>query len=314
MYITMKLSKPMVKVMVCLAKNAETLPEIAKATGLSINRCSELGTELEDRGLAAKSRYRQGLKIRLANNSVAESFRKMYLAVPYMQYDSFLYGIKLEILKLILYEEKSVKELSKISGIKERTIRENLRGLTNPCLFWRKRGKYVFARQGYPLIYHFLDSLRNFTSENKRILWKYNEEELFRTRNPELVKGNLTGLSAYRDFGVTVNTVEYFCCYPCAKLTKKKVFVHSLLEIGREPRLLGIAIAFYLKHHLERESIGFLLAKYDLAEAFKEFKKTIDEFKNASNKTVNNEKIPPITLSEIERILDIYGVKNVRKK
>ena len=310
----MKMSKSMVEMMLCLARSMETLPKIAKESKLSINRCSELATRLEKAGLASKSRSRKGLRLRLANSSPAESFRKMYLAMPHMRYGEFLYGNKLEILKLILYEEKSVKTLARISGIKERTIRENLRQLGNPQLYWRKKGKYSFPRQGYPLLFDFLGSLRNFTSENKRILWKCNEEELFKVRDAKFANGCLTGLNAYGNFGVVVNTIEYFCSQPCNRLSKNEVFVHSMLEIKNEPRILGMAIAFYLKNSMEKENIGFLLSKYDCVGAFREFKRTIDEYKNSKSELIKNTIIPSITLREIERILDIYGVKDVRKR
>jgi len=253
----MKMSKSMVKILVCLARNIESLDGLKKETGLSINRCSEVGTELEKMGLAKKDRSRKGLSIRLADSVVADNFRKMYLSIPYMPYDKFLYGKKLEVLKTILYEEKGVHTIAKMTGLKERTVRENLRALSNPPLLWKAGRKYILSKKGYPLIYNFLDSLRKYTAENKMILWKFNDEEVFKVWDIKLIKGSITGLNAFAGFGVEVMTVEYCCHVPERKLSKNEIFIHGLLEVN-EPRLLGIAIAFYLKNSLEKEDLGFL--------------------------------------------------------
>jgi hypothetical protein len=134
---------------------------------------------------------------------------------------------------------------------------------------------------------------------------------LFKTRNKDMIKGNLTGLNAYQDFGVLVRTIEYHCSIPEHKLTKKDIFVHSLLEIAGDPRLLGLAITFYFKNHLDNAKLDFVITKYDLDEIFTEFAKTIDWFKHLHGKRIENTIIPSITRREIEEMLDWYGVKNV---
>ena len=294
----MKLSKSMLRVLLRIFKGAETLTDIANQTGFSENRCSELTIELESNGFA--------------NTSVAENFKKMYLSKPYMKYEEFLYGTKLDILQLLLYEQKNTATISKVLGISQRSVRANMKVLKKKSLIWCQNRFCVFAKEGYPLIYNFLNSLRNYVVENKRILWKFNNEEIFKTRDKTLVKGELTGLCRYEEFGIEVRTVEYYCSIPKRELSKKEVFIHSLLEIDKEPRLLGLAIAFYIKNNLKKANLDFLASKYDVSALLKEFKKTISQFKRLKeNLIIKNQLLPSIRLSEIKRILDIYKVKNV---
>lgn len=307
----MRISKSMINVLIQIVNGADNLPELALKTGLSRNRCSELSIQLEKAHFLVRERPGMKRKLRLSDSLIATSFREMYLTKTYMKYLEFFYGAKLDLLQLLIYEPKSVEVLSKITKTRKRAVRRNLRDLRYSNLIWRNRSMYSFAGKGHPLIYNFLNALRTFTHENKIVLWKFNEEELFRTRNKKLIKGYLTGLNAYGNYGVLVRTTDYFCSIPKKRLTKKEIFIHSLLEIGNEPRILGLAIAFYLKNNLFKEKLDFLISKYDLDEIFKEFKRTIKEFKNTENIRVNNSRIPSITRGEIQEVLRLYGVKNV---
>ncbi len=299
----------MINILIQIVNGTDNLPELALKTNLSRNRCSELAIELEKTHFLVGERLGMKRKLRLSDSSIATSFREMYLTKPYMKYLDFLYGTKLDLLQLLIYEPKSVDVLSRITNISKGIIRANLRILRYANLLWREKSKYLFAKKAHPLIYSFLNALRTFTPKNKRILWKFNEEELFRAREESMIT-ELTGFNRYGDFGVEVRTVDYFCITPKRKLTKKEVFIHSLLQIGDEPRLLGLAIAFYLKNHLERAGLDFLISKYDINGLFQEFIKTVDIL-NTGKERIENTKIPSITRHKIEEILYLYGVKNV---
>ncbi|MBU0628280.1 MAG: ArsR family transcriptional regulator [Nanoarchaeota archaeon] len=299
----------MIGILVQIANGVDNLPELALKTGLSRNRCSELAIEMERAHFLVRERPGMKMRLRLSDSPIAASFREMYLAKPYMKYLDFLYGTKLDLLQLLIYGPKGVSVLAKITNTSKATVRNNLRSLRYANLLWREKSKYLFAKKAHPSIYSFLNSLRTFTPENKRILWKFNEEELFRTRKKPMIT-ELTGFNRYINFGVEVRTIDYFCIVPVRKLEKKEILAHSLLQIGDEPRLLGLAIAFYLKNHLESINLDFLISKYDLDGLFEEFIKTIRMLK-AGEDRIENTKIPSITRSEIERILNMYGVKNV---
>lgn len=305
----MRISKSMIVILVEVVKGVDNLSELALKTGLSRNRCSELAIELEKSHLLVRERPGMKRKLNLSDSPIATSFREMYLAKPYMKYLDFLYGTKLNLLQLLIYEPKSVDVLSKITYTSEGIVRSNLRALKYANLLWREKSKYLFANKAHPLIYNFLNALRTFTAENKRILWKFNEEELFRTREESMVT-ELTGFNRYVDFGVEVRTIDYFCITPARRPTEREIFVNSLLQIGEEPRLLGLAIAFYLKNHLEGKKLDFLISKYELNGHFEEFIKTISMLK-AGKERIENTKIPSITQREIEEILNLYNVKNV---
>ncbi len=305
----MRISKSMINVLVQVANGVDNLPELALKTGLSRNRCSELAIGLEKAHFLVRERPGMSRKLKLSDSPIATSFREMYLAKPYMKYLEFLYGTKLDLLQLMIYEPKSVDMLSKIVNASKVAVRSNLRALRYANLLWREKSKYLFAKKAHPLIYNFLNALRTFTPENKRILWKFNEKELFRTREKSMIT-ELTGFNRYIDFGVEVRVIDYFCITPVRKLAKKEIFVHSLLQIGDEPRLLGLAIAFYLKNHLEGIKLDFFISKYDLDGLFEEFINTIGMLKIGKDK-IENTKIPSITLREIKEILGLYGVKNV---
>ena len=306
----MRISKSMIKVLAKVAGGVDNLSELAVKTGLSRNRCSELAIELEKAHLLVRPRQGMKRELKLSDSPIAASFREMYLAMPYAKYPEFLYGAKLGLLQLLIYEPKSVDTLSKITHSSKESVRGGLRILRNANLLWREKSQYFFAGKAHPLIYNLLNALRTFTSENKRIVWKFDKEEIFRTREESMIT-ELTGLNRFGDYGVEVNTIDFLCINPKRKISKNEVFVHGLLEINKEPRILGMAISFYFKNNINDKEISFLLEKYDLAGLFSEFKKTLIEFSKNRNSMIKNEILPNTTGKEIQRVLDIYGVKNV---
>ena len=134
----------MMNAMVQVANGIDSLPELAKKTNLSRNRCSELAIDLEKAHLLTRERLGMKSNLRLSDSPLATSFKEMYLAKPYMKYVNFLHGTKLDLLSLLIYEPKKVDTLSKIANLSKPAVRSNLRYLRNVNLLWKEKSKYSF--------------------------------------------------------------------------------------------------------------------------------------------------------------------------
>jgi len=306
----MTLSRSMIRLLVSLAEGASGLSELAKKTGLSQSRCSQLCSQLEKLHLVARRREGMKTRLRLADSPPAASFKEMYFGRQHTPFADFLYGLKLDLLQLLIFEPKSVATLAKLTGSSKPSVWRSLKALRSRSLVWKEKEKYRFTTKAYPSITKFLYNLRTFTPENKLIVWKFNGEEIFHTRN-EALATQLTGLNRYKDFGVEVFTIDALCVSPPRTLAKEEIFVHSLLEIGDEPRVLAVAIAFYLKNAVKDSKLSFPLEKYDLTAKFAEFKKTVDAFIKNHNAQITNSLLPSITGEHIARTLGVYQVKDV---
>jgi len=305
----MRISRSMVRILIGLAEGATSLPALAQKAGLSQNRCSELTIRLEEAHLLARERRGMRTLLKLSDSPIATSFREMYLSAPQMKYVNFLYGARLDLLQLLIYEPKSVNALSKIIGASKPAVRGNMRSLLYANLLWGEKTRYLLSRKAHPKIYSFLHALRTFTPENKIIMWKFNDEEIFRMRNPAQVT-EPTGFNRFGDFGVEVRTIDCLCVAPKRALGKGEIFAHGLMQVY-DPRTLAIAVTFYLKNAIKEKSLAFLLEKYDLVRKFAEFSKTVDTFIKDNNAGIANTLLPSITGEEIRRTLAIYGVKHV---
>ena len=122
----------------------------------------------------------------------------------------------------------------------------------------------------------------------------------------QLIQGSITGLHAYRNYGVLVRTISALCFLPEKKLSKEEIFVHSLFEVD-DPRTLHLALTFYLKNKLTYKKVLSLTMRYGKYTMFENFVKLL---KTKEDK-IKLEALPAFDRKDFKRIANMYGVKNV---
>ena len=140
------------------------------------------------------------------------------------------------------------------------------------------------------------------------MLWKFGSEQVFEVRNKEQIEGTLTGFSAYRNYGVNVITIKYCCLLPSQKPSKTDIFLHSLMQIRDDTRLLNLAITFFKKNKLSTAVLMKKSVKYDLESKLTGFIKII----NSKEEKIEVDGLPSTTRKEIKEMLKLYNVKKIR--
>ena len=310
----MSLTKSMIRTLIAVINGHTTLEELQKNLNASKSWIVRVVNKLESNGFLKKTKKGRKVNVEISGTSFAINFREMYLSKPYRKYESLLPGKNLDILLCIVYSPKSVKVIGEMLHVQPRSIRQRLRNLGNYGLIYRQKGSYVLSRAN-PDIQQFIGSLRKFSKENGRVLWKFDNEMLFKVRNQEDIKGELTGFNRYKDYGVMVQTIDYNCYVGKGKLGIEQIFIHSLFEI-EDPRTLGLALTFYAKNGLcktiKLKKMMLLAEKFDVLDKLEELIRTYEIFKaKPAEKMIGNKMLPSIDLNEIRRQFEMYGVKDV---
>lgn len=310
----MNLTKSMIRMLIAVITGSNSLEELQKKLNASKSWIARIVDELEKNGFLKKTKKGRTVNVELSSSASAINFKDMYLDKPYRKYETILSGKNLDILLSIYLSPKSSKVIGEMLRVQPRAIRQRLGHLGNYGLIYRQKRKYVLSRAN-PDIYRFLDSLSRFSKENKRILWKFDNEMLFKVREEKDIKGVLSGFNRYKDYGVAVHTIEYNCYVGKAKVSIEDVFVHSLFEI-EDPRTLGLALTFYAKNNLYKKAklrkMRLLAEKFDVLDKLEELTSTYEIFRvKPAEKIIDNKILPSIDLNEIRRQFGMYGIKNV---
>ena len=102
-------------------------------------------------------------------------------------------------------------------------------------------------KKAWPSLYSFLEKYRMYYKGKGKVLWKFENEQIFSVTKKEDIDGILTGFSQYHKFKIPIFIVKYCCYLPNRKITKEETFVHSILEIS-DSREAMLALVFYLKN------------------------------------------------------------------
>lgn len=161
-----------------------------------------------------------------------------------------------------LIEPKTAAEVEEETGLHKTTIFKKIRQARKMSLLSIKKNKYLINSSIWPDAKAFLIALREYdTSIDKRvpvtstIYFKNVEEILF--SNKDKLNATLTGFSAYEDFGIKIYTLTHYYYLPKKRLTKREIFIHSLLITEKEMQIQNLIFLslFYLKYKKEVNNI-----------------------------------------------------------
>ncbi len=307
----MSFTKPMVRVFRIVCHGNDTLQGIAKEAKKSLSWTSEILNQLiKEQFITAKfaiSRPGSRKIFRIADTTYAIKLKQLMYRKPYIDFSEIIAGNKLKVLLAILYDWKDYKTISKMIKTSVNAVRQTIPKLRNRGVITKKGRLLKFNNVAWNNLFEFLKELRNFSSLNGFLLWKYDNEMIYVVDGKKLAKGTLTGFNRYVDYGVRVATVTGCCYLPEKMLTKEEIFVHSLLQID-DPRLLHLALTFYVKHKLNTKRVKKLAMYYDCYSKYEELNALTllkeDYKKVESFQTTFDRK-------DFHRVAHMYGVKNV---
>ncbi|MBI2136498.1 hypothetical protein HYU06_05490 [Candidatus Woesearchaeota archaeon] len=307
----MNLTTPMLNIFKIALHQHCTLQDISKQAMKSIGWTSQVLGQLTDVGLITsyfKANIKSSRKIyKIASTSYAMKLRDLILSRPTIDFSSILAGYRLKILLSILFDWKDYKTIAVMSGSSIEMVRHTLPRLRNRGLSMQRKKLHKFNEAAWPELFEFLKELRNYTDANLYLLWKYYDEMIFIVDKEKLVTGELTGFNRYKEYGITVVNVTGCCYLPKRKLSKREVFIHSLLQVN-DPRTLHLALTFYIKHKLDDTETMKLAMRYDCYSRYEELRQlpnvSLDIYPAKTFNTLFDKK-------DFKRIANMYGVKNV---
>jgi len=125
---------------------------------------------------------------------------------------------------------------------------------------------------------------------------------VFEVREKEEIKGSLTGFSAYENYSVHIRNVKYCCYLPQCKLTKLEIFLHSLLQIEDDTRMLDLAVVFFRKNKLKEKDLSNNAPKYDLKEKVKDFILIL----KSEEEEIRTNTLPQTSKKGIREMMELY--------
>lgn len=310
-YRHMNLTKPMVRVFRIVCHENDTLQTIAKEAKKSLGWTSDILSQLIKAQFVtaelAASRPGSRKIFGVADTAYAIKLKQLMYAKPYIDFSEIITGSKLRVLMAILYDWKDYKTISKMLKASDHAVRQTVPKLKNRGIISKKGRLLKFNDVAWNHLFEFLKELRNFSGLNGFLLWQFEKEAIYTVDDIKLAKGTLTGFNRYKDFGIRVATVTGCCHLPEKKISKEEIFIHSLLQVD-DPRLLHLALAFYVKHNLNTNKVKNLAMYYDCFSRYEELKTLPlleEEYKKLEYFHTEFDR------KDFRRIAHMYGVKNV---
>jgi len=306
----MKLNKPMIQAFTKVVNGINTLESLALAIHKSVNRTVEIIKGLENEGLVIKKTnysIRGSRKIiELANTSHATKLKKLMFEYPGIKLEDILSDSKLLFLAALSEDWVSMAIASDLSEVSKYMIDRYRKTLKDRGVIVKKNRLYKLNEKAWPLLKELILAYKNYSNISGNVKWKYNEEIIFEVNEEKLIQGSVTGLYAYKDYGVKVIVISSLCYLPEKKLSKEEVFVHSLFQVY-DPRTLHLALTFYLKNKLNYKKVLPLAMRYGKYTMFENLIKLL----NLKEDRVKLEGLPDFDRKDFIRIANMYGVRNV---
>lgn len=293
-------TKGMIKVLLSITLGSNTREKIAENLGLSKTWVSDNVTKLERSKFVYKKRKGNTVYLELADTGFAREFKNMFESNPYIKFEDFLFGLNFRILSFCLFDWKTSKTIAAQLNLNKKTIWNRLSALTSRGLLKRNKVLYMTNEKAWPALYSFLGKYRMFYQGNGKVLWKFENEQVFSVTKKTDVEGSLTGFSQYHKFKIPIFVVKYCFYLPKKRLSKDEIFIHSIIEIS-DSREVMLALTFYLKNNLNKESLYNLSIKYDCLRKLEDLYKILKQ-----EKTVM---FSLIKVRELEEFFKQYGVK-----
>ena len=195
----MRLTKQMLETFKLIIHGQDSIPQLADTLEKSENRVSEVVSELEKEGFAAKEASfgtRGGrMRIKLAPTPHAAKLKDLILRYKATDFSGILTGAKLDLLAALCFDWKDLRTASEQAGVSFNTARAYIRQLRNRALLARQKRLYKLGR--WPELQDFLKEFRNFSTINGVVKWKYKDSMVFEIDDERLKKSAYTGFSIY---------------------------------------------------------------------------------------------------------------------
>lgn len=298
------LKKSELKALICIFRGSFTREAIAKKLNVTVNRLSPLLEHLKYLDFISISKRNRKLIIGPSKTKHAHLFKKMLILEPGTKHEEFLYGLNFRMLSYCLYSWKPISSIADQLDISEKTVLNRSKYLRNRLLLIKEKKMLKFNSKSWPYLHDFLSACRDYTKELNNVLWKFENEVVFEAAKED-VQGTITGFSAYHSFGVSLYVIKYACYLPKKRLSKEDVFIHSLLQIRDETRLLEVAVVFYYKNKPKKQKLMRLAYKYDCANMLNDFLKVIQ----TKEGKIRTNTLPSTSVKGIREMLGTYRVK-----
>jgi len=296
----MDLSKPMITVFRSIIHGNHTIDSLK--LNKSFSWTASVISDLEKEGFITKkpnfSIKASRKAIEISGNNYTLKLRDLIIKYPTIKFEQILADSKLKFLAT-LEDWITLKEASKLSKVSTHMILRYKKKLENRGIIEKKGKLYRLNKKSWPLLNEFIIEYKNHSTLNGYIKWKYEDEIIFEVDQKKLIKGEITGLSKFKDYGINVRTISALCVLPERKLTKEEIFIHSLFE-SDDYRNISLILTFYLKNKLKEKRVLPIAMKYG----------KYSQFNNLIN-FLKGETIPMFDREDFIRIAKMYGVKNV---
>jgi predicted transcriptional regulator len=246
------------------AKEGAVRPrDLRHAFSLHPKTVSDVLTRLQNKGLVE----RDGGLIALSRSQPAESFKRLYYAHRASPFHLILAYGRADLLNKLDQRAKDVKELSRETGIPQKTIYYYLKNLLSLAIARRskrgKRGLYSFNSTYWGELKDFVTSLHEYQERllipREALLIKgYRDGILF--KSIKRLDATPTSFSAYWLYGIDLDLRDNYYILPKRKLSPAEVFLHSL-DCADDLSHRLFCILFYLKNRSELEGIEHPLMK-----------------------------------------------------
>ncbi|MEK6792540.1 MAG: hypothetical protein AABX96_03040 [Nanoarchaeota archaeon] len=305
----MRLTKPMLKAFSHIIQGENTITQLAKALNKSIYWTSRVLQNLEKEAFITKIRSHSLLKsrvlIEIAQTPHAIKLRELLFTYTGINFEEILADSRILFLAAICEDWMNISIIKELSGVSSYIIDRYRPKLKNRGVIIYKNGLYRLNQEGWMLLKEFVLMYKNYSNIGE-IKWKYNEEIILEVHNEKLLQGAITGLYAYKKYGINIGVISVLCYLPKKELSKEEIFIHSLFEVD-DPRTLNLALTFYLKNKLNYNKTLPIAMKYSKYTMFENFVRLLD----TKEDILNLDTLPTFDHKDFIRIAGMYGVKHV---
>jgi hypothetical protein len=165
-------------------------------------------------------------------------------------------------------QPKNVSEIIDVTLFKKSIIYRKIKQCINSSILIKDNNKYRLNKKLWQELIEFLFEYKKYHEHiddripvNAKIYYKNKKEILFSSKQE--INAELTAFSVFFKYGVKIYTTKQFYYLSKLKLSKKVVFLHSLLITQKEfdYRNIIYITLFYLKHksslrHINHEILG----------------------------------------------------------
>lgn len=254
----------------------KNISELAKALKKSSTRVSIALKDLENKGFVERKKRGISKRVVLSNNKHAVSFKTLLNQYPHINFEKLLSGSSLEILlPLTYYHKMKFKDITKLSGCSEITVRRTIKKLKEFGIVVSDRDFFYSIGSFYFWLAEFIRDFQNFInlrlalsfSSTSVILWQWSKKFLIKTREEKKQKNFFpTCYEKMSDYGIQLILTEfryYFYSPFRRKLRIEDVALHTLF-LEQTPRNLLYVLLLIAKNlrriewkYIEAESAKF---------------------------------------------------------